>query len=376
MEKYKVQSQPNWNLEAIGFIGELTTNRSDMIIENHSIFGKEKDDMVNLFKPYLNYKNKLKDEVIPIYQKYSKLKNIFQMEEKLEKEDMDLGITLIQYIEQKYRRPLSKENIDELIEEFILDKTRKLDEDFDNKSKIVSLSGLVELLEGVDIEDGEKMLLISIYKNRYEIIEEMQSFTEEVTPIFKKNFYLIEEQYNNSLEDFKKIEDFKAMIEEIVPMKLIMDIEGNIIFTIFPFGGLYMRYFKDNLWISIGIYILILKKWKEEKGFQGAELVSSLKALGDATRLNIITKIAIRPMYIQELAEELDLTPATISHHINTLLKSGLINIIVEKDTAKKIYYEVNKNKLKDLGTTIASLGDENTRGLDFSGKVAQISVS
>ena len=374
--RYNVQHLPNWNLEAIGFIGELTTNRSHMIIENHSIFGKEKDDLVNLFKPYLSYKNKLKDEVIPIYGKYSKLKNIFLMEKKLEKEDLDLGITLIQYIEQKYKRPLSKENIDELIEEFILDKTRKLEEDKDIKSKVKSLSELIELLETIDIADGEKMLLISIYKNRYEIIEEMQSFTEEVTPIFKKYFYLIEEQYNNSLEDFKKIKDFKAMIEEIVPMKLIMDIEGNIIFTIFPFGGLYMRYFGDSLWISIGIYILILKKWKEEKGFQGAELVSSLKALGDATRLSIITKIAIRPMYIQELAEELDLTPATISHHINTLLKSGLINIIVEKDTAKKIYYEVNKNKLKDLGSTIASLGDENTRGLDFSGKIAQIPIS
>lgn len=376
MEKYKVQSQPNWNLEAIGFIAELKTDRAENIIENPNVFSKEKDDLVSLFKPYLSYKNKLKDEVIPIYEKYSKLKNIFQMEEKLEKEDLDLGITLIQYIEQKYKRPLSKENIDELIEGLILDETRKLDEDLDTKSKVKSLSELIELLETIDISDGEKMLLISLYQNRYEIIEEMQRFTEEVTPIFKKYFYLIEEQYNNSLEDFKKIEDFKAIIEEIVPMKLLMNVEGSIIITIFPFGGLYMRYFDDRLWISIGVYVLTLGKWKKEKGFQGSELVSSLKALGDATRLNIITKIAIRPMYIQELAEELDLTPATISHHINTLLKAGLINIIVESHTAKKIYYEVNKNKLKDLGSTIASLGEENTRGLDFSEKVAQISIS
>ena len=155
MEKYKVQSQPNWNLEAIGFIAELKTDRAENIIENPNVFSKEKDDLVSLFKPYLSYKNKLKDEVIPIYEKYSKLKNIFQMEEKLEKEDLDLGITLIQYIEQKYKRPLSKENIDELIEGLILDETRKLDEDLDTKSKVKSLSELIELLETIDISDGE-----------------------------------------------------------------------------------------------------------------------------------------------------------------------------------------------------------------------------
>ena len=42
----------------------------------------------------------------------------------------------------------------------------------------------------------------------------------------------------------------------------------------------------------------------------------------------------------------------------------------------KPAYLLVNKNKLQDLGSTIASLGEENTRGLDFSEKVAQISIS
>ncbi len=137
-----------------------------------------------------------------------------------------------------------------------------------------------------------------------------------------------------------------------------------------------MRHHKENLLVTIGIYIYYFKKWKEEKGFQGAELVSSLKALGDPTRLGIINRISVRPMYIQELADELDLTPATISHHINILLNSQIVNIIVESDTAKKIYYEVNKDKLREIGKTIEHLGDENLRGLDFSGKTAKISIS
>lgn len=375
-KKYKIQESPNWHLEAIGFLIEAATNRIDSIIEKHNNFGKKKEEMEVYFKPYRDYKNKLLNEVMPVYDKYKKMKMIFEMEERLEKEDLNLGITLIQGIEQKYKRPLSKENMDELIGDHILDITRSLDEDLEPKIHVTSLTQLVQLLENADLSDGEKMLTISLYQNRYEIIEEMQDFTEEVAPIFQGNFHIIEDEYRKTLEYLKKVGNFENLIEKIIPMKLIKNIVGSIVLTVFPFGGLYMKYHKEDLWVTVGIYVFLLGNWKKERGFQGAELVSSLKALGDETRLKIINKVAERPMYIQQLAEELDLTPATISHHINLLLRSQLINLIVEADKAKKIYYEVNRDKLRELGSVIEALGDEDKGGLDFNGKAAQISIS
>lgn len=375
-KKYKIQDSPNWNLEAIGFLMEAATNRIDSIIENHNNFGKKKEEMEVYFKPYRDYKNKLLNEVMPVYDKYKKMKMIFEMEERLEKEDFNLGITLIQGIEQKYKRPLSKENMDELIGDHILNITRSLDEDLEPKIHVTSLTQLVQLLEDADLSDGEKMLTISLYQNRYEIIEEMQDFTEEVAPIFQESFHIIQDEYNKALEDLKKVDNLGILIEKIIPMKLIKNIVGSIVLTVFPFGGLYMKYHKEDLWVTVGIYVFSLGNWKKERGFQGAELVSSLKALGDETRLKIINKVAERPMYIQQLAEELDLTPATISHHINILLKSQLVNLIVEADSAKKIFYEVNRDKLRELGSVIEALGDENKGGLDFNGEATQISIS
>lgn len=375
-KKYKIQESPNWHLEAIGFLIEAATNRIDSIIEKHNNFGKKKEEMEVYFKPYRDYKNKLLNEVMPVYDKYKKMKMIFEMEERLEKEDLNLGITLIQGIEQKYKRPLSKENMDELIGDHILDITRSLDEDLEPKIHVTSLTQLVQLLENADLSDGEKMLTISLYQNRYEIIEEIQGFTEEVAPIFQGNFHIIEDEYRKTLEYLKKVGNFENLIEKIIPMKLIKNIVGSIVLTVFPFGGLYMKYHKEDLWVTVGIYVFLLGNWKKERGFQGAELVSSLKALGDETRLKIINKVAERPMYIQQLAEELDLTPATISHHINLLLRSQLINLIVEADKAKKIFYEVNRDKLRELGSVIEALGDEDKGGLDFNGKAAQISIS
>lgn len=374
-KKYIIDPNPNWNIEAMGFIVEAMTNKIENIIENHEVFGKTKKEFESFFEPYTLLKERLVEEVLPRYEKYPTLNKIFQMEKKLEKDDLDLGIILILDMEQRYKRPLRNENVDELVGSYMLNRISKV-EGLEKESKINSLSDLVQVLEGVEIPDGEKMFYISIYQNRYELVKEIETFTEEVAPILQRNFYLIQDQYNKSIMEFKKLEGLESLLERMVTMKLNMEADKKIIFTVFPFGGINMRHHKENLLVTIGIYIYYFKKWKEEKGFQGAELVSSLKALGDPTRLGIINRISVRPMYIQELADELDLTPATISHHINILLNSQIVNIIVESDTAKKIYYEVNKDKLREIGKTIEHLGDENLRGLDFSGKTAKISIS
>ena len=374
-KKYIIDPNPNWNIEAMGFIVEAMTNKIENIIENHEVFGKTKKEFESFFEPYTLLKERLVEEVLPRYEKYPTLNKIFQMEKKLEKDDLDLGIILILDMEQRYKRPLTNENVDELVGSYMLNRISKV-EGLEKESKINSLSDLVQVLEGVEIPDGEKMFYISIYQNRYELVKEIETFTEEVAPILQRNFYLIQDQYNKSIMEFKKLEGLESLLERMVIMKLNMEADKKIIFTVFPFGGINMRHHKENLLVTIGIYIYYFKKWKEEKGFQGAELVSSLKALGDPTRLGIINRISVRPMYIQELADELDLTPATISHHINILLNSQIVNIIVESDTAKKIYYEVNKDKLREIGKTIEHLGDENLRGLDFSGKTAKISIS
>lgn len=374
-EKYIIEPSPNWNIEAIGFIMETMSNRIESLIESPESFGKTRVQLEDFFKPYIQLKEKLAKEILPRYEKYLTLNKIFQTEKKVRKDDFDSGFTLILDMEQRYKRPLNNKNIDELVGSYILNRVSKVEE-LEKETKIDSLTDLVQLLENIEIPDGEKMFYISIYQNRYEFIREVEAFTEEVAPILQRNFYLIQEEYEKSIVEYKKLNGLESLLDKMVPVKLKISAERKIIFTIFPFGGINMRHHEGNLFITIGIYIYNFKKWMDEKGFQGAELVSSLKALGDPTRLGIISKISIRPMYIQELAEDLDLTPATISHHINILLKSQLVNIIVESDTAKKIFYEVNREKLREIGRTIEQLGDENTRGLDFNGKTAGISIS
>lgn len=53
--------------------------------------------------------------------------------------------------------------------------------------------------------------------------------------------------------------------------------------------------------------------------------VDQLKLLSDASRLRILTLLMERDMSISGIAKALDLTPATVHHHIGQLLHAGLI---------------------------------------------------
>ncbi|MGD8192736.1 DUF2087 domain-containing protein [Brevibacillus ginsengisoli] len=62
-------------------------------------------------------------------------------------------------------------------------------------------------------------------------------------------------------------------------------------------------------------------------------LVEFHKAVGDVTRIRILSLLARKPMSGSELAERLGLTPATITHHTQKLKKIGIVKEKRDKNT-------------------------------------------
>ncbi len=62
-------------------------------------------------------------------------------------------------------------------------------------------------------------------------------------------------------------------------------------------------------------------------------LVQFHKAVGDVTRIRILSLLARKPMSGSELAERLGLTPATITHHTQKLKSAGIVKEKRDKNT-------------------------------------------
>lgn len=73
------------------------------------------------------------------------------------------------------------------------------------------------------------------------------------------------------------------------------------------------------------------------------ELLNFFKALADANRLKIIGLLAKEPLSVEQLAEMLELTPSTVSHHLARLAKAGLVTARADS------YYNIYQMETKTL---------------------------
>ena len=83
-------------------------------------------------------------------------------------------------------------------------------------------------------------------------------------------------------------------------------------------------------------------------------LNETLKAISDPVRRDILQQLKNGRKSAGELAEQFDLTGATVSYHLSKLKSSDLIS---EQNHKNYIYYELNTSVFEEVITWIYKLG-------------------
>ena len=96
--------------------------------------------------------------------------------------------------------------------------------------------------------------------------------------------------------------------------------------------------------------------------------VELLKALADETRLAIIAELKSSDSYVEKLAENLSLTPATVCYHLKKMEKAGLVSC---SRTQFYIIYSLNGEVFeKSLGELVAAAAPEKADADPYRDKV------
>ncbi len=82
---------------------------------------------------------------------------------------------------------------------------------------------------------------------------------------------------------------------------------------------------------------------------RGVDLAAGFKALGDPHRVAILHLLAItaEPVCVVDVERHIDLAQSTISHHLKTLVKAGIIS---RERRGKWSYYSIEDERLTELG--------------------------
>jgi DNA-binding transcriptional ArsR family regulator len=77
------------------------------------------------------------------------------------------------------------------------------------------------------------------------------------------------------------------------------------------------------------------------------DLLVTLKALSDASRLRIVGLLASRPYAVEELADDLRLAPGTVVHHLKRLSAAGLVEA---RPRRPYVEYSLKVERLQSVG--------------------------
>lgn len=73
------------------------------------------------------------------------------------------------------------------------------------------------------------------------------------------------------------------------------------------------------------------------------------KILGDKTRLNIINLLIDKEMFVNDIANSLNMTKSSISHQLKKMKEH---NIVKSRKNGKEVYYSLNDEHVKSIFLT------------------------
>ncbi len=120
---------------------------------------------------------------------------------------------------------------------------------------------------------------------------------------------------------------------------------------------MFFLFRKKSKWLLTKINksnILYLDKYLNEKRGDNMGMSETLKAISDPARREILEMLKEGKKTAGEIASRFDLTGATVSYHLSTLKKAGLI---AETKYKKYIFYELNISVFEEVLIWIKGLG-------------------
>lgn len=354
-----LKKEPYWNVESYSLI--LLTLRDTINQKLKKLKNLKQDIVINRLicrlEKILAYREEVSKEIRPLFEKYTSLKQFFDYltgtlcdnddiaHEDCENDQNNLIFDLLYLcFTIDYN---DKAILDDHIEEFLREyKEENLNNEF-QEYNLTMLDGILKLFNDVSLSGNQKLLFINFYIDRSNMFDLIKKFQAEVIDIGKKYFYLVEDEFDDYCKTIIEDKEIKKKISKYLSIENKESINSVFYISVGFYNSLSLRNIDDKYVYLIGMSIFDMVKVKTMNMDEG--VVSDLKIIADMTRFNILRILMKREMFLQEISKKLELTPATISHHINLLLNSEYICAKVNTEKSKRVYYAVNKNKIENM---------------------------
>lgn len=209
-------------------------------------------------------------------------------------------------------------------------------------SSIQSLQEMIRFLNGSPLKEATKWKLITVLHQPREHLLSLIEIVKMNLPAFEKARREVEKQINKLIPAYiQSIQ--RQQDEQFIKFVDMLDHENPEVYPtlILPLGQMVLsgkHYY--------GLYVDMLPIASKQHSDSRELLLLRMKALADNSKLQILASLKVSPKYNLEIADQLGLTAATMSHHMNVLLACGMVR--VEKNNGR-VYYHLHTENMQAL---------------------------
>jgi len=297
-----------------------------------------------------NFEKKIKSIILEKSINPNKLSRYFQKEiepsQTISLSSLWDNPTVNQYLE--FIKHADEYKIRELIVKLIMN--NEVNENEANVEMIVSSnSSLLEYIKNKDINVSLKWEIFCILDNTESYLKEFTEFINKYLNAYKRLCKERKKEIDIFNNEFKKNLEEGGInyLNEFTNKFVDFDTYDNIFITSSALIGLSvnMEPEKKSCYVLVGPRTKDIIKIASQKD-EFEKNILMLKNISDSTRFKIIKKLVERDHFGLELAQHFGLNKATISHHMNFLLLSGVVRV---ERKEHKAYYSLNKDELRNI---------------------------
>lgn len=213
----------------------------------------------------------------------------------------------------------------------------------------------------VIFSEAQRYMIFKLLNNIGSMTNLLYNFIFDLEEIIRKYEHLIINKLDACYKEFLKnnIEDYyDTSLKSVIKNNDINYIEYSIFIHLPNKYCFSASQHKEKLvgYIFFGLLPMLLRDEPISIKDRKDDMFNKFSLISDYTRFSIIILLANKRMYGKELADKLDLSTGTISYHLSSLIKEGLV---VTKIEGKKIYYRLNKKELNKMAIFLNQIGED-----------------
>lgn len=214
---------------------------------------------------------------------------------------------------------------------------------------------VIEFIQSTNLPEVEKWKLTYLYmdleKTKSRFISLVQKcwnlyFEDEVDEVSRK-----QEKMLKQLTDQYKLKDRTSLYaifphldrDNAIPEETLIVSAPSVFYGLSSLTS-FSEEEEDDLFFHL--FGINQPEFHQKSAVSQSELMESFKTLADEKRIKMIQILSVTPSYGYELAQQLKLSNSTVSHHLSSLAALGIVK---SKRKDSRVYYEVNKDRLKEL---------------------------